>query len=290
MPRSPSEHLSQPDGHRRHDTPADVECLPRRCPHRQSTASDLSAHNQSQGLNHVSQRMTRRTLLGAAGAATAATALPLVPGFSGLLPQESAADTQTNLSRMVDMRFGMFNHFSRGTFTNQERAEPNQSSTLFAPPSVNCGQWADAAAAAKMSYGILTNQAPRRLRRGSAGRRSLEGLRQPRPGRTRRRHGAGRASTATGGRAPGPGRPGPGSGAGPAGAGRGAYAGRSDEAADVDDEVVAPPRGRTRRPGQENGPRHRRGPAEGGRVQPARQRAGAGRCHDPSTSIRSNEV
>ncbi|WP_327723351.1 alpha-L-fucosidase [Streptomyces europaeiscabiei] len=105
-----------------------------------------------------SSRMNRRTFLGAAGAATAATALPIAPGFSGLLSQASAADTQTNLSRMVDMRFGMFNHFSLGTFTNQEWAEPNQSPTIFAPPNVNCAQWADAAAAAKMSYGILTTK------------------------------------------------------------------------------------------------------------------------------------
>ncbi|PAZ13994.1 alpha-L-fucosidase [Streptomyces sp. SA15] len=105
-----------------------------------------------------SSRMNRRTFLGAAGAATAATALPIVPGFSGLLSQAAAADTQSNLSKMVDMRFGMFNHFSLGTFTNQEWAEPNQSPTLFAPPSVNCAQWADAAVAAKMSYGILTTK------------------------------------------------------------------------------------------------------------------------------------
>ncbi|WP_327313130.1 RICIN domain-containing protein [Streptomyces sp. NBC_01235] len=105
-----------------------------------------------------SSRMSRRTFFGAAGAATAATALPLVPGFSGLVSQAAAADTQTNLSKMVDMRFGMFNHFSLGTFTNQEWAEPNQSPTLFAPPSVNCAQWADAAAAAKMGYGILTTK------------------------------------------------------------------------------------------------------------------------------------
>jgi alpha-L-fucosidase len=105
-----------------------------------------------------SRRMTRRTFLGAAGAATAATALPILPGFSGLLSQAAAADAQTNLSKLVDMRFGMFNHFNMGTFTDQEWAEPNQSPTLFAPPSVNCGQWADAAAAAKMSYGILTTK------------------------------------------------------------------------------------------------------------------------------------
>ena len=102
--------------------------------------------------------LNRRTFLGAAGVASAATALPLVPGFSGLLSQAFAADAQTNLSRMVDMRFGMFNHFSLGTFTNEEWAEPHQSPTRFAPPSVNCAQWADAAAAAKMSYGFLTTR------------------------------------------------------------------------------------------------------------------------------------
>ncbi|MGA5200320.1 RICIN domain-containing protein [Streptomyces variegatus] len=104
-----------------------------------------------------SRRMTRRALLGA-GAATAASALPIVPGFSGLLSPAAAADTQTDLGKMVDMRFGMFNHFSLGTFTDQEWAEPHQNPALFAPPSVNCAQWAEAAVAAKMSYGILTTK------------------------------------------------------------------------------------------------------------------------------------
>ncbi|KJK40795.1 alpha-L-fucosidase [Streptomyces variegatus] len=82
----------------------------------------------------------------------------MVPGFSGLLSQAAAADTQTDLGKMVDMRFGMFNHFSLGTFTDQEWAEPHQNPALFAPPSVNCAQWAEAAVAAKMSYGILTTK------------------------------------------------------------------------------------------------------------------------------------
>jgi len=105
-----------------------------------------------------SGRLSRRTLLAAAGGTVAATALPNVPGFSGLLTEASAADTQTNLSRMVDLRFGMFNHFSLGTFTNEEWAAPNQNPALFAPTTVDCAQWAAAAAAAKMSYGILTTK------------------------------------------------------------------------------------------------------------------------------------
>lgn len=105
-----------------------------------------------------SGRLSRRTLLGAAGAAAAATALPVVPAFSPLLAEAAAADAQTNLSNLVNMRFGMFNHFNLGTFTNEEWAAPNQSPTLFAPTAVDCAQWAAAAAAAKMSYGVLTTK------------------------------------------------------------------------------------------------------------------------------------
>ncbi|ULR55051.1 RICIN domain-containing protein [Streptomyces deccanensis] len=105
-----------------------------------------------------SGRLSRRTLLGAAGAAVATTALPVLPALSPLLTRAAAADAQTNLSNLVNMRFGMFNHFSLGTFTNEEWAAPSQSPALFAPTAVDCAQWAAAAAAAKMSYGILTTK------------------------------------------------------------------------------------------------------------------------------------
>ncbi|WP_328675029.1 alpha-L-fucosidase [Streptomyces sp. NBC_00343] len=105
-----------------------------------------------------SGRLSRRTLLGAAGAAAATTVLPVVPAFSGLVAQAVAADAQTNLSNLVNNRFGMFNHFNMGTFTNEEWATPNQNPALFAPTAVDCAQWAAAAAAAKMSYGVLTTK------------------------------------------------------------------------------------------------------------------------------------
>ncbi|WP_258573389.1 alpha-L-fucosidase [Streptomyces sp. KM273126] len=54
------------------------------------------------------------------------------------------------------MRFGMFNHFNLGTFTDEEWAAPHQDPALFAPTAVNCAQWAAAAVAAKMDYGVLT--------------------------------------------------------------------------------------------------------------------------------------
>ncbi|ALV31001.1 alpha-L-fucosidase [Streptomyces sp. CdTB01] len=105
-----------------------------------------------------SGRLSRRTFLGATAGAAAATALPVAPALSSLVPQAAAADLQTNLDKLVNMRFGMFNHFNLGTFTDQEWAEPNQNPALFAPTSVDCAQWADAAVAAKMGYGILTTK------------------------------------------------------------------------------------------------------------------------------------
>jgi len=81
-----------------------------------------------------------------------------MPGFSGLMSAAAAATPQENLARLVDLRFGMFNHFNMGTFTNEEWATPNRDPLLFAPTAVNCDQWATAAAAAKMSYGVLTTK------------------------------------------------------------------------------------------------------------------------------------
>jgi alpha-L-fucosidase len=95
-------------------------------------------------------RLTRRTLLTTAGAVlTSAAGAPL---------SAAAASPQTNLSNLVDMRFGMFNHFNMGTFTDEEWAAPNQNPALFAPTAVDCAQWAAAAAAAKMNYGVLTTK------------------------------------------------------------------------------------------------------------------------------------
>lgn len=65
---------------------------------------------------------------------------------------------QSRLQNVVDFRFGMFNHFNLGTFTDEEWAAGGQSPSLFAPAQVDCGQWADAAAAAGMTFGVLTTK------------------------------------------------------------------------------------------------------------------------------------
>ncbi|WEH12826.1 alpha-L-fucosidase [Streptomyces sp. VNUA24] len=97
---------------------------------------------------------SRRSVLTAAGVTAAATAMPAFTASSAV----AANSSKSALRRLVDMRFGMFNHFNMGTFTDEEWAAPNQSPALFAPPSVDCAQWAKAAKAAGMSYGVLTTK------------------------------------------------------------------------------------------------------------------------------------
>ncbi|MEO6096944.1 MAG: alpha-L-fucosidase [Fibrobacteria bacterium] len=55
----------------------------------------------------------------------------------------------------VDLRFGMFLHFGILTYTGSW-AQPNLPINQFNPTNLNPGQWADAAVAAKMKFGVLT--------------------------------------------------------------------------------------------------------------------------------------
>jgi alpha-L-fucosidase len=57
----------------------------------------------------------------------------------------------------IELRFGMFMHFNMNTFSpgwGNDRVDPQ----MFAPASLNCNQWAAAAKAAKMTYGVLTTK------------------------------------------------------------------------------------------------------------------------------------
>lgn len=57
--------------------------------------------------------------------------------------------------RFVDRRFGMFIHFNMNTYSPgwaNDRVNP----LLFNPSNLDCAQWAAAAKAAKMTYGVLT--------------------------------------------------------------------------------------------------------------------------------------
>ncbi len=58
-------------------------------------------------------------------------------------------------SEYIDLRFGMFLHFGILTYTGSW-AQANLPIDQFNPTSLNPGQWADAAVAAKMKFGVLT--------------------------------------------------------------------------------------------------------------------------------------
>jgi len=53
-------------------------------------------------------------------------------------------------------RFGMFLHFNLATFTDRDFAGGYEDPALFNPTKLDCGQWADAAKAAGMTYLVLT--------------------------------------------------------------------------------------------------------------------------------------
>jgi alpha-L-fucosidase len=57
----------------------------------------------------------------------------------------------------VDLRFGMFIHFGILTYTGQW-SQANLDIKQFNPAGLDAGQWADAAVAAKMKYGVLTTR------------------------------------------------------------------------------------------------------------------------------------
>ena len=57
--------------------------------------------------------------------------------------------------RFVDLRFGMFIHFNMNTYVSGW-ANARTNPLNFNPTALNCAQWASAAKAAKMTYGVLT--------------------------------------------------------------------------------------------------------------------------------------
>jgi alpha-L-fucosidase len=96
--------------------------------------------------------IARRTFLTVAGAAAAAATLPAGPALGSL----SLGNRYALQRRFVDWRFGMFLHFSMGTFHDAEWVEGFKDPLSFAPTALDCGQWADAAKSAGMKFAVLT--------------------------------------------------------------------------------------------------------------------------------------
>lgn len=82
-------------------------------------------------------------------------------GGSVLMGQDGGSNSSQDLEQLqrafVDLRFGMFIHFGILTYTGYW-AGPNLDITQFNPTGLDPGQWAEAAAAAKMKYGVLTSK------------------------------------------------------------------------------------------------------------------------------------
>ena len=68
-----------------------------------------------------------------------------------------ARDLESIQENFLKWKFGMFIHFNMASFTNCGGwATGREDPALFNPENLDMGQWADAAAAAKMKYAILT--------------------------------------------------------------------------------------------------------------------------------------
>ncbi len=80
----------------------------------------------------------------------------LIQPLSG---QYSEKRTLSELQQdFVNLRFGMFIHYSIQTYLNVEHAPPRQDLKIFNPTNLNCDQWAEAAISSKMTYGVLTTK------------------------------------------------------------------------------------------------------------------------------------
>lgn len=58
----------------------------------------------------------------------------------------------------LNLKFGMFIHFNIPTYSIHDWPDPNLSPDVFNPTKLDCGQWADAAVSAGMTYGCLTTK------------------------------------------------------------------------------------------------------------------------------------
>jgi alpha-L-fucosidase len=79
---------------------------------------------------------------------------PAATAYKRVAPSKPLEQLQRDF---VELRFGMFIHFGILTYTGSW-SKPNLDIKLFNPTGLDPGQWADAAVAAKMKYGVLTTR------------------------------------------------------------------------------------------------------------------------------------
>ena len=56
----------------------------------------------------------------------------------------------------LSWKFGMFIHYNMATYSKVGWSDGKEDPLIFKADKLDCGQWADAAKAAKMKYGVLT--------------------------------------------------------------------------------------------------------------------------------------
>jgi alpha-L-fucosidase len=96
--------------------------------------------------------------LAALAAAAVCSALPAATAQQPAAERRPAAAAQLTPEQrdFMSWRFGMFLHFNLGTFADLDWAGGWEDPDLFAPAHLDCGQWADAAREAGMTYMVLT--------------------------------------------------------------------------------------------------------------------------------------
>jgi len=98
----------------------------------------------------------------ATGEASSAGAVDASADRTEMAPFDAGASLtprplEDNQRAYVDLRFGMFLHFGILTYTGTW-SQPNLDITQFNPTKLDPGQWADAAVAAHMKFGVLTTR------------------------------------------------------------------------------------------------------------------------------------
>lgn len=79
------------------------------------------------------------------------------PAANEALPDQAPAASLSAPQRdFMTWRFGMFVHFNLATFAGTDWAGGYEDPGLFNPAKLDCGQWADSAKAAGMTYLVLT--------------------------------------------------------------------------------------------------------------------------------------
>ena len=70
--------------------------------------------------------------------------------------RQEARPLRTLQQEFEDLQFGLFTHYALPTYVTADWSDPDLSPEVFKPTKLDCGQWADAALSANMSFGCIS--------------------------------------------------------------------------------------------------------------------------------------